>query len=66
MQILLNGNIYNTQNNITIHELIHELNFNNNNFAVAVNLSIIPRGKHQEVWLQANDKVEIVTAFQGG
>ena len=36
------------------------------NFAIAVNLAIVPRGHYHQFWLNENDKVEIVTAFQGG
>lgn len=67
MNIILNGNTYSTQDRITIHELIHLLNSNSaTNFAIAVNFAIVPRSRYHEFWLNENDKVEIVTAFQGG
>jgi sulfur carrier protein len=66
MRIILNGNIYQTQDRITLHELVTELKCNNKNIAVAVNQSIIPQGNYLGLWLYDNDKVEILTAFQGG
>ncbi len=68
MNIILNGAIYSTtKDRITVHELIHELKRNNTtNFAIAVNFAIVPHSRYNEFWLNENDKVEIVTAFQGG
>ena len=41
-------------------------NVRSNNFAIAVNFTIVPRSRYHEFWLNDGDKVEIVTAFQGG
>lgn len=66
MQIILNNNLYNTQDKITLNELVKELNCKRDNIAVAVNLSVIPQSDYNDFALKENDKVEIVTAFQGG
>ncbi len=66
MQIILNNNLYNTQDKITLNELVKELNCKRNNIAIAVNLSVIPQSDYNDYALNENDKVEIVTAFQGG
>lgn len=66
MQIILNNKSYSTQDKITLHDLIKELNCSNVNIAIAVNLAIVPYSNYHEFCLNANDKVEIVTAFQGG
>jgi thiamine biosynthesis protein ThiS len=66
MQIILNGKSYQIGERITLHELINEVKCTNTNFAIAVNLTMIPRSRYHETWLQENDKVEIVSAFQGG
>lgn len=66
MQIILNNNLYNTQDKITLSDLIKELNCKRDNIAIAVNLSVIPQSNYQDFVLSENDKVEIVTAFQGG
>lgn len=66
MQIILNGDIYYTSERITLHELVNELKVENTNFAIAVNFNMIPRSCYHETWLEKNDKVEIVAAFQGG
>ncbi|HMT03350.1 MAG TPA: sulfur carrier protein ThiS [Burkholderiales bacterium] len=66
MQIILNNNLYNTQDKITLNELVKELKCKRDNIAVAVNLSVIPQSDYNDFVLNENDKVEIVTAFQGG
>lgn len=67
MQIILNGKSYYTKfERITIHELLSELNIGTSNFAIALNMNVIPSSKYHELWLNNNDNVEIVTAFQGG
>lgn len=67
MNIILNGKPHSTQDRITIHDLIDTLKRNNStNFAIAVNFAIVSRSRYHEFWLNENDKVEIVTAFQGG
>ena len=66
MQVILNGKIYTTQERATLHDLIQELNCNVANSAIAVNMTIVPRSRYHELWLNENDQIEIVTAFQGG
>lgn len=66
MQIILNGDPHQVQDRITLHELIDQLKGTHTNFAVALNQVVVPRSAYHEVWLHANDKVEVVTAFQGG
>ena len=66
MQIKINGQNSQIANRITLHDLINELKCMNGNIAVAVNYKVIPKSDYLNVWLAENDKVEIVTAFQGG
>mgnify|MGYP000101834144 CR=1 FL=1 len=66
MQIILNGEIYQLQEQITIEHLLHQLNSNVQGMAIAVNCNIIPRSQYSKTFLNDNDKVEVVTAFQGG
>jgi sulfur carrier protein len=66
MQIILNGNIHPLNNRTTLHDLVSSLNCNNGKIAVAVNQNIIPRSSYLNTWLDDGDRVEIVTAFQGG
>jgi thiamine biosynthesis protein ThiS len=66
MQITINGQNYPIADRITLHDLINELKCMGGNIAVAVNYKVIPKSNYLNVWLDENDKVEIVTAFQGG
>jgi sulfur carrier protein len=66
MQIILNGTKHIIEERITIHDLISTLNIVNNKIAIAVNDDIIPKSRYLNTWLNENDKVEIVIAFQGG
>lgn len=66
MNILLNGDNYNTPTKITLHDLISALNLTPGNFAIAVNTQVIPKSNYLNIWLKDNDRVEIVTALQGG
>lgn len=66
MQVILNGKIYTTQERVTLHDLIRELNYNVSNCAIAINMAIVPRSHYHKLWLNENDNIEIVSAFQGG
>lgn len=66
ISIILNGTSYSLQEQTTLHDLLNHLGYNKEHIAIAVNNNIIPKAKYLEVWLQENDKVELVTAFQGG
>ncbi len=66
MQIILNGNYYNLSERQTLHDLVQILKCDYNNIAIAINQTIIPKSKYLDIWLNDNDQVEIVTAYQGG
>ena len=66
MEIILNGSIYNTLDRTTLHDLVTTLNTTNSKIAVAVNDNISPKSHYLGTWLNQNDRVEIVSAFQGG
>lgn len=66
MQIILNGNMYTLSEALTLDDLVKKLHCQTGTIAVAVNQNIIPTANYLEYWLQENDQVEIVSAFQGG
>lgn len=66
MNIHLNGEPYQTEQALTIAGLIAKLAMGEKRFAVEVNEQIIPRSKHSDYALQADDVVEIVVAIGGG
>ncbi len=66
MQIILNGTKHIIEERTTLHDLTSTLNILNSKIAIAVNDDIIPKSHYLNTWLNDNDRVEIVTAFQGG
>lgn len=66
MQILLNGKTHEIKDKMTLYDLVQELSFDKGSFAIAINAEVIPQGRYLYTWLQANDQIEIVTAFYGG
>lgn len=65
-EFYLNGEKKLLQENLTLQQLVSELNFVKNTFAVAINNELISRAQYSEIIIQKNDIVEIVTAMQGG
>jgi len=66
MQIMLNGQAFETENGTTISVLLNEADIVAKRYAVEVNQTIIPRSEHANHELSAGDKVEIVVAIGGG
>lgn len=66
MQIIINGQNYQIADRVTLHDLVNELKCTDDKIAIAVNYKVVPRSSYLNFWLSENDKIEIVTAFQGG
>lgn len=66
MEIELNGDTVAVADGITIAALIEDRGLGGRRVAVEVNGEIVPRGRHAEHALAANDRVEIVHALGGG
>jgi sulfur carrier protein len=66
MEILLNGESRELAVATTLDELLRVEGLAARRVAVEVNGSIVPRGAHSELQLQAGDRVEIVHALGGG
>ena len=65
MQVTVNGEDREiSSGNIT--ELLRELDITGTHVAVAVNLQVVPRARHESTRLSEGDKVEIVHAVGGG
>jgi sulfur carrier protein len=65
MQIILNGKSYNISNDITVDDLLRELDLEGR-LAVEINKQIIPRSLFGLHKIYPGDKVEIVRAVGGG
>lgn len=64
--ILLNGKDKQIDSDISIEQLLTNLNLDNKRLAVEINQEIIPRSEFNRYALKQLDKVEIVQAIGGG
>ena len=66
MQITLNGNAQAVTDDCSVAELVAQVSERTSGIAVAVNGEVVPRGSWSDTVLAAGDRVELVTAVQGG
>ena len=66
MQITVNGNERSVPDGCSVAELAGRLSDRTSGIAVAVNGEVVPRGSWPATALAAGDRVELVTAVQGG
>ncbi|MFQ5637367.1 MAG: sulfur carrier protein ThiS [bacterium] len=67
MHIKINGKSFNFHPNITLKEILDELEIQQDRgIAVAVNQTVISRTRFHEVYVSEDDSVEIVNATAGG
>jgi sulfur carrier protein len=68
MVIVMNGKKINTAEAVTLVTLLREngINDNTDGVAVAVNSSVVPRRKWNDVRLSDGDMIEVINAVQGG
>lgn len=63
---ILNGDKYYIENKITLLELINYFNYNTSLLVLEYNNSICNKKNWNKTYIQANDKIEIVTIVGGG
>lgn len=66
MRIWFNGVSRETADDITVADLLNELDLSPQRVAVEVNLELVPRSQHGERRLSADDRLEVVTLVGGG
>ena len=66
MNIILNNNKHIVLENISISDLLKDLNIKVEYMAIEVNESIVPKSEYDHFKLQENDKIEIISAVGGG
>ena len=66
MKIIVNGEAMEIDPNLTLQQLLEQLNFKQQRLAVELNLEIIPRSQYTNYTLKEGDRVEIVHAIGGG
>ncbi len=66
MKILFNGQPRETEDDITVAQLLRQLDLTPRHVAVEVNLEVVPRTQHDQHSLRDGDRLEIVTLVGGG
>ncbi|NPA28278.1 MAG: sulfur carrier protein ThiS [Epsilonproteobacteria bacterium] len=66
MKIVVNGQPINTQNSITIAQLLKELKVEDKVMAVAINMEVIKKDKWSTHQIKEGDKLELLHFVGGG
>jgi len=66
MRVILNGEEQEIRDDITVAELLHDLQIILQYGAVAVNRRVVRRRDHEATSLKAGDRIEIVRPVGGG
>lgn len=66
MKIIVNGKERQSKDNITVTELLSDLNVDVKNIAIELNLKILNKSDYESVKLKEDDRVEIVLPMGGG
>ena len=66
MNIILNNELDDVHDGITIKELLDDKNITTKYIAIEINKKIIPKSSYHEHELREGDKIEIITAIGGG
>ena len=62
----MNGQSRHTTDGISLTELVRQLSDRTSGIAVALNSEVVPRGSWAETTISAGDRIDVVTAVQGG
>lgn len=66
MNVTVNNEEITLDGSITVEELIHQLNIQENRIAVEINREIVPRSQYTSCKIRENDQIEVVNAVGGG
>jgi thiamine biosynthesis protein ThiS len=66
LRILVNGEAQEVEENISLPELVAELNLKAEQIAIELNHNVVRRAQWNDTLLKADDKVEIVHFVGGG
>lgn len=66
MNVLLNGEPRALDSGATVGALVDALGRGRRGLAVAVNEEVVPRSRWDEIRLEDGDRLEVLTAAQGG
>lgn len=63
---ILNGKEYHTSSNFTLYQCINYFNYNSSLLVLEYNNCICPKDKWDQINIEDNDKIELVTIVGGG
>jgi len=66
MKVFLNGKKIKVGNNLTAHQLLSEMGYQDKRIALEINGEVIPRSEYSNKIIVAQDQVEIIIAVGGG
>ena len=66
MNIILNNELDEVQDGITVEELLNKKNITSKYIAIEINKKIVPKSSYKKYKLRNGDKIEIITAVGGG
>lgn len=62
----LNGEPQQSDQTITVDQMLKQFDYQINSIAVAVNETFIPRASYQQQVIRQDDRIEVLSAMQGG
>lgn len=66
MQIKVNGKLYDFNDNITLENIINQLNISSQNIIVEVNGNVITKEKFNKTVIENNSVIELIKFVGGG
>jgi sulfur carrier protein len=66
IKVSVNGQIQSIDLNITLKQLLVNLNYTTNSFAVAINTTFVPLDKYNTTIINDGDTIDILAPVQGG
>ena len=66
IKVSINGQIQSIDLNITLKQLLVNLNYTTNSFAVAINTTFVPLDKYNTTIINDGDTIDILAPVQGG
>ena len=66
IKVSVNGEIKELQENLNVKQLIEELEYKTQGFAVAINTTFVPIEKYEDTIIKDGDTIDILAPVQGG
>jgi len=66
VEFALNGEVQRADGPLTVGELLERFALRERRVAVAINTTVVPRSRFDEVKIEAGDRVEVIHAVGGG